>query len=69
MTLHNDQDEDLTFRELAVRNLEPKDQLTGFIKWLTDHDLTICNFTKRNVIYWPVGNTDWLIDRYLKEKS
>lgn len=46
-----------------------KEQLTDFIKWMEDQDLMICNFTKSNIIYWPVGNTKHLVKRYLKERS
>ena len=32
-------------------------ELDRFMQYLKDKDLCICNFTKTNIIYWPINQT------------
>lgn len=45
----------------------PEDVVKAFILWLDKHDLSICNYTSRSMIFWPVGDTERLVGRFVEE--
>lgn len=43
-----------------------KDLLEDFLKYLEARDLSICNFSKNLMSFWPI-DTDNLVERFLAQ--
>jgi hypothetical protein len=41
--------------------------LNDFLRYLSDRELSICNFTKSNFIYWPV-DSEKVIQGFIKSQ-
>jgi hypothetical protein len=45
-----------------------QDVLNRFLQFLERRELSICNYSKNGAGFWPIGDVQPLIERFLDEK-